>query len=204
MPAQKDGLKKCNKCGVVKKIEEFYKNKGMPGGFLHQCKKCWLELCSQYYKQNTEKINQCVKKYYKNNAEEKKKYAREYNQKNKEKIAQHKSKVYREDPKKEKARVAGWNYKRRLQAYEILGGAFCVRCKRDDLEALSINHKNHDGGERRKDGEPSGSRLYMAIINGTIDISDLEVTCMTCNWAHYWEHKHGGGHYEINWVPKKT
>jgi len=33
-------MKKCNKCEKEKPLNEFHKNKNLPGGHQHQCKAC--------------------------------------------------------------------------------------------------------------------------------------------------------------------
>lgn len=72
--------KKCAKCGEVKKIGEFNKNKRNKDGFQCRCKQC-IKVDSQiFYKNNKIKILL----HYQNNKEKILKYAKEYRQSHKE------------------------------------------------------------------------------------------------------------------------
>ena len=52
MPAAVDGLKKCNKCGHVKPVAEFSKNRRPPDGFCWKCKVCDRQRCRERYSAN--------------------------------------------------------------------------------------------------------------------------------------------------------
>jgi len=72
--------------------------------------------------------------------------------------------------------------KLRKKVLEKLGGK-CIYCGCDNFIALEINHKNNDGGiERRKYCHKS---FYYAILNGSREITDLELTCRICNAYYY-------------------
>ncbi len=116
--------KKCSKCGEVKEISEFNKNKYTKDGLRCQCRDCGkeyyeankeqiIERSKEYYEDNKEQIKERSKKYQENNKEKRKEYIEEYRKNNKEKIAktqkrydednkehiQQKSKEYYEDNK---------------------------------------------------------------------------------------------------------
>ena len=67
--------KKCNMCGEVKPINEFYKHKNNKDGLFSQCKCC---------------MNKKHKEYYKEHLKERREYQREYINKHREYINKHK------------------------------------------------------------------------------------------------------------------
>jgi len=82
--------KKCSKCGEVKAVSEFYKDKYSKDGVRSSCKECK----KQYYKANNEKILGQKKQHYKANKKKIKKYNKQYQQANKEKIKEHRKQYY--------------------------------------------------------------------------------------------------------------
>jgi hypothetical protein len=97
--------KVCSKCGEIKPITEFTKNKNSKDGLKCMCKSCAVilgrkyrkdhadkkkETCSNYRKNNKEKIKEQSKKYYKRTKEERKKYNQKWHQENK---AKHRAKI---------------------------------------------------------------------------------------------------------------
>ena len=101
--------KKCTKCGEVKAVSEFHKDKYSKDGFFDECKECRkkyyqankekiLEYDKQYRQANKEKIKEYSKKYYQANKEKRKKYR----QANKEKIKEQKKKYRQANKEKEK------------------------------------------------------------------------------------------------------
>jgi 5-methylcytosine-specific restriction endonuclease McrA len=61
--------KECNKCFEVKRVDEFYRNKGMPDGRLNQCKVCHQAARKKYYEKNAAKINEKTAAYHRKNRE---------------------------------------------------------------------------------------------------------------------------------------
>lgn len=114
--------KKCTKCGEVKSLSMFYKQKGGMYGIASQCKMCiniktkqWKnnnkdkvyitehnsyitniervkKYQSEYRKNNKEKINTLKKEYRKKNIEKVKEYTKKYYENNKEKIKEYRDK----------------------------------------------------------------------------------------------------------------
>ena len=74
--------KKCSKCGVVKEICEFRKDKTKKDGLYSSCKLCKLI----WRRENKEITNSTNRRYKKNNKEKVIKYNSEYQKKNREKI----------------------------------------------------------------------------------------------------------------------
>ena len=87
--------RKCTKCGQDKEISEFYIRDKKKNTYIPECKECM----KQYYKDNAEKMKKRKKEYDKqyreNNKEHKKEYMKQYYKDNIEKIKQ-----YRKDNKK--------------------------------------------------------------------------------------------------------
>lgn len=82
--------KKCTKCGLVKPISCFYKNKANKSGVDSGCKLCKKE----YAKNNKERIALRMKVYSLENVELKKEYNQEYYKNNCEKIKKQNSQYY--------------------------------------------------------------------------------------------------------------
>lgn len=59
-----EGYKRCSKCGEVKPVGEFYKNRTGRDGLQHYCKICGLEKYKKYYEENKDIVNVRLKKYY--------------------------------------------------------------------------------------------------------------------------------------------
>lgn len=103
--------KKCSRCKEVRPITEFWKNKYMKDGFRYWCKNCGRKYQNIYikklecrkkksrwdkknYKENGEKIRECVKKYRAKNKDKIKELNKEYRIKNLEKIKEQDRKYY--------------------------------------------------------------------------------------------------------------
>jgi len=72
-------MKKCNKCELNKKNEEFYKNSHSSDGLKSICKNCTSITAKIYYDENIEKIKQYSQKHHLKNKEE-------YNKRNRERF----------------------------------------------------------------------------------------------------------------------
>lgn len=64
-------------------------------------------------------------------------------------------------------------------------GRACVCCGEDTFEFLTLDHKNNDGAEHRRQIAPNGIKdgsVYRWLIkNGFPPI--VQTMCMNCNWA---------------------
>lgn len=98
-------MKKCTKCNIEKKLEEFSKCKAAKDGLSCQCKSCVKEYGKEYYKSNIEKRREYIKKnedkikeqrnrYEKENIEKIKERNKEYRKANADKISK-RTKEYR-------------------------------------------------------------------------------------------------------------
>jgi len=84
--------KKCSKCGKIKPLSEFYKDKRAKNGRQSWCKECIIK----YEEKNKERILDYAKGYRENNKE----YIEKYREENKEKIAKQTKKYQRNNKKK--------------------------------------------------------------------------------------------------------
>ena len=80
-------MKKCSKCGVVKGLEAFYRDKYRVDGYSGQCKTCRTAYQREYRKNNLEKVAASQREYLKNNLEKVAAYQREYYKNNREEVA---------------------------------------------------------------------------------------------------------------------
>ena len=81
-----DGLKRCSKCGDVKGVDNFYKNKKYSDGLWSSCKLCSKKQSSVYASKNREKMREYSKLYRLSNLEKFSRYSLKYNRKNKDSI----------------------------------------------------------------------------------------------------------------------
>lgn len=90
-------MKICNRCKKEKEESEFYKSKQVKCGLLARCKKCIIEITSEWPKENREKSNKAKKNWKERNKEfylaTQRKYAKE---------------KYIKDPEKERKRHKEW------------------------------------------------------------------------------------------------
>jgi hypothetical protein len=100
--------KRCSKCGEVKPVSEFSKDKSRKDGLQRQCKSCvkqynqdHREEKKQYYQDHREERKQYNRQYNQDHKEEKRQYHKQYNQDYKEKIKQY-NKQYNQDHREER------------------------------------------------------------------------------------------------------
>jgi hypothetical protein len=102
--------KKCNKCGIEKRFNEFFKHNTGKNGLRPDCKKCYYEgqklyiekngkkIRRRYYLKNKEKIKTIHKNYYDNNKERILTQSRKYRRGNKIKIQERHRKYHQKNP----------------------------------------------------------------------------------------------------------
>lgn len=78
--------KACSKCGQVKPLSEFHKNRQSPDGLVHQCKTCRAEYRRFYYQEKGHIEREQNRKWKEDNYEYVLEYARQYGRKNYAKI----------------------------------------------------------------------------------------------------------------------
>jgi hypothetical protein len=71
-----------------------------------------------------------------------------------------------------------------------LFGSKCKNCGFDDPRALQLDHVKGDGYLAAK-GLRSGSKLYAAVLRGTLPQASFQLLCANCNWIK----RHENGEY---------
>ena len=70
--------KKCSKCGEVKPINEFYKQKSHKDGLNSYCKCCMNKKIEEWRKKHSKEYKEIKKKYNKKHSKEYKEYQNKY------------------------------------------------------------------------------------------------------------------------------
>lgn len=89
-------VKACTKCGEVKPLDEFYKDKRRVDGRRPHCKKCVAEYRRRYREENPEKEREQNRRYYEKNREGRLEQRRRRYEENSEKERE-RSRRYREE-----------------------------------------------------------------------------------------------------------
>lgn len=82
-------LKWCNLCEKWKNLEEFGKHSGRKSGIDSKCKECNKKKANDWYRKNSERAKNNVKKYREKNREKYLNNGRKYYQKNKERYREY-------------------------------------------------------------------------------------------------------------------
>jgi hypothetical protein len=94
--------KKCSKCGEVKPVSEFHKNKREKDGYCVWCKECVSKYQKAYRENNAEKIKKWQKEYYEKNAEKLKENSVNWNKNNIDKHKARSKRWTKNNPKRRK------------------------------------------------------------------------------------------------------
>lgn len=73
-----EATKTCSKCGAVKALDAFHRNRAKPHGRASWCKACTQPGARAYYWKNRERLLSERKRYQEENAEQYRAYQREY------------------------------------------------------------------------------------------------------------------------------
>ena len=87
--------KKCNKCGIHKLFNEFWKRNDRISGYVSSCKVCLKKQKNIYRKTHRDKIKEYEKKYRENNKDSLKFKEKKYRENNKYKIAKRKREYHK-------------------------------------------------------------------------------------------------------------
>lgn len=110
--------KTCNKCGLVKSLDNFTKCKSCANGVRNTCKLCTRNYMINYQNNNLDKITEYYKNYRLVNNEKNKKYLINYNAKPENKLKKRKYyeeniEYYRNLEKTEKRKKYRYNYNKK-------------------------------------------------------------------------------------------
>jgi hypothetical protein len=72
----------------------------------------------------------------------------------------------------------------------------CVHCGCDNVNVLEFNHLHTTHMER---GGDHNRNLWEHILQGKVDLSDLEIACRVCNAKLFLDRKFGPQPFTITW-----
>ena len=124
-------MKRCRKCGELKPLTEFYREKGCRDGYRNDCKACFAARSKQWYLKNREHVVARVKTWQQANAERHNAYQRQYR-------ADH-AQQFREGHLRRVFKLTSAEYEALLEAQ----GGVCAVCKRAPRAGRSL-HVDHD------------------------------------------------------------
>jgi len=156
-----EGFKRCSKCGEVKGVGEYSRDKSKRDGLCYYCKIC----NNEYYKSNKEKIIEYSKVWAKNNREKVAENLRNFNKKNKEKRHRYNKMYFKNNKEKEVARVKIYrkNNKEKINnqdhririllSYSGIPPVYIttdlIACKRQILQVKRLNKQLNKKNEER-------------------------------------------------------
>ncbi len=92
--------KRCSKCGEVKGVDCFSRDKNKKDGLQCHCRKCRVENARRYREKNIEKVAEKNRRYREENREKLAEYALRYREENPEKMAEANRRYYEENREK--------------------------------------------------------------------------------------------------------
>jgi hypothetical protein len=123
-------MKRCSKCGELKPLESFYKEKTARDGYRSDCKDCFAARAKDWYSKNREQTIARVKKWQQENAEHVREYRKRHNAESPERI--------REGHLRRKFGLTLETYAELLASQ----GGGCAIC--GEPEETSSHHVDHD------------------------------------------------------------
>ena len=105
----------CCKCGEIKTVDNFNKNKSKKDGVYNICKECRKE----YNKNNREKEYERQRRYYENNKDRERKKRRQYYENNQEKESKRKRQRYENNKEKVLGINRRWRENNKEKLFEI-------------------------------------------------------------------------------------
>lgn len=190
-------MKKCTKCGEVKRLEEFSKCKTKKDGRASHCKACrkqyyqdnrekLRQLNKQYEQANRQQISERKKQYYEANHEKIAEYHKEYYKANREKVLEQR-KQYLEDNREQVAKKRKRYYQDNKEAYRLHNqkrraakANAAGHCTPEQLQARFDYHGNrcvYCGSEKNLQIE----HMIPISKGGTNWPANLAPACESCN-----------------------
>lgn len=122
-----DDFRVCSKCGEIKPIIEFYKDKRV-------CNKCEKERKHLFYEKNKERLQEQARKYYDEHKDEITAYKKKWYKENPDKVKKHR------ESQKENARMN--ERKRREKLFELYDEIKtpCAKCGESRLYVVEFHH----------------------------------------------------------------
>lgn len=144
------------------------------------------ESARRWAQENGERVRARAAKYRTEHREQYRRYAREWRRNNATRLNEIEKKRSQQPHRILAAREYTRKATIRLKTETMMAyGGHCVCCGETQMEFLTLDHINNDGGKRRKEGlDGVGKRFYQALKkDGFPQRSDLQVLCCNCNFA---------------------
>lgn len=147
-------MKKCSKCGEVKPLEEFNKDKSRKDGRQVRCRECEKQRNRQYNKVNREQIAERKKQYHQDNREKQLEQNRQYHQDNRKKIAERKKQYCEANREKIVKRKKEYYQANRKQIAE-----YSKQYRKDNKEACKLREQKRRAREANAAGHCTPEQL---------------------------------------------
>jgi 5-methylcytosine-specific restriction endonuclease McrA len=178
--------KKCNKCGKVKLVVHFPKDKQKKDGLYPDCKICHNKYNKKWCDNNREKVRETVRRWKKNNPEKVREESRIYWENNREKHSENSRNWYNNNRKKLPPIRAAWRknnpdkvraIKHRYRARKAGGGGSFTEKEWQELCA-NYDYRCLCCGEKK----PLEADHVMPVAKGgTSNIDNIQPLCKSCN-----------------------
>ena len=89
--------KTCTKCGVVKPLDDFHRDKRSPDGRRSDCKECVREYKRRYLEENRDKERERNRRYHEENRDKVRERKHRYYEDNRDKVLEYKRRYYEEN-----------------------------------------------------------------------------------------------------------
>ena len=96
--------KTCTKCGVVKPLDDFHRDKRSPDGRRSDCKECVREYTRRHYEENRDKMRERNHRYHEENRDKVRERKHRHYEENRDKVREYKRRYYEENGDKERER----------------------------------------------------------------------------------------------------
>lgn len=188
--------KRCRKCGEVKSLESFNRNRSRPDGLADWCRECGREDARRRRAANPEAARKASRENQRRrraaNPEAVRETDRRYREKNRASVNEAKKRRYAANPDPKRAaehrryeanREAIQEVSRRRHAEHREAvfshyGRECACC--GSIDRLTIDHVGGNGGEHREEIGHGSTILYRWLVsNGFPD--GFQVLCLRCN-----------------------
>jgi hypothetical protein len=171
--------RQCKKCKRLLSLDTFEKHPHGKDGHTDQCKQCKFEYNKTYLAKKRldpewVKANDAIRKTYKRKHPSKKYYTAE--------------------------RERNWRlrFKRKIMSHYCEDGIVkCIRCKFEDIRALSIDHITGGGIKHRKAIGAVGSAEFYRWLRNNNYPAGFQVLCMNCQFIKRFENNECPGKGEV-------
>ncbi len=160
-------LKWCNRCEKDLALSAFWKNKHMADGLQAYCKKCVQRTNDAWAANHPSYKAEQIKAWRKNNKERYRKTRKAY-------------RTVVEYPK-----LRSKYLDLRLEFIAAYGGK-CECCGEPNYAFLTLEHKNRDGKQHRKETSGSSLKILTQLKEQGWPKTNYALFCMNCNWGSRW------------------